>query len=420
MSADRWQLMPELSPEEYQALKADIAERGVLVAIELDETGAPLDGHHRLRAWTELRAEGVKVPDYPRVVRAGLSDADKRQLVRALNIARRHLSTEDRRSLIADAIRDDPAASDRRVAVALGVSHPTVAAVRAELEATGDVESLSTRTDTLGRTQPARRPAVLVQSARAERRAVEALATMGDEAPGRMLDLRTAERGARDAAYRQLRESTAPASYVEGAGWELRQGDFSEVLDDVAPGSVDMVLCDPPYVAEFAERWRDLSAVSARLLRPGGVAAFYTGHHDFPSVVAQLSEHLSWLWHVVLIQPGLESRMNQPKIHNGHRDVLLLTNGTYRPERWLRDTLTAKAQPDKALHPWQQGSELPAYLIDLLSPPGGLVLDPCVGSGTFGVAALAAERRFLGVDVDPTTLGIARDRMSAIAEGEGA
>jgi ParB-like chromosome segregation protein Spo0J len=401
-------------------LKADIAERGILVAIELDDTGALLDGHHRLRAWSELRAEGVKVPDYPRVVRAGLSDAEKRQLVRALNIARRHLSTEDRRALIADAIRDDPAASDRRVAVALGVSPTTVGSVRDELEARGDVSKLDTRTDTLGRTQPARRPAVLVQSAGAERRAVEALATMGDEAPPRLIDLRTAERGAREAAYRQLRATTKPTDIATGEQWELRQGDFADVLDDIEPGSVDMVLCDPPYNYDFAERWRDLSAVSARLLRPGGVAAFYTGHHNLPSIIAQLCEHLEWLWHVVLTLPGFESRMNQPKVHNGHRDVLLLTNGTYRPERWLRDTLTAKAQPDKALHPWQQGTELPAYLVDLLSQPGGLVLDPCVGSGTFGAVALSCGRRFLGVDIDPVTLGVARDRLTALAEGEGA
>ena len=36
-----YQVMPELSTEEYQALKADIAKNGVLVAVELDEQGIP-------------------------------------------------------------------------------------------------------------------------------------------------------------------------------------------------------------------------------------------------------------------------------------------------------------------------------------------------------------------------------------------
>lgn len=42
----RYQLLPDLTEEEYEALKADIAERGVMVPIELDEQGNVLDGHH--------------------------------------------------------------------------------------------------------------------------------------------------------------------------------------------------------------------------------------------------------------------------------------------------------------------------------------------------------------------------------------
>ena len=415
MTDDRYQLLPALSEDEFASLKADIAERGVLVPVELDEDGAVLDGHHRLRAWRELRAEGVKVPDYRQIVRPGLSEPEKRQHVRALNVARRHLSTEDRRSLVAGAIRDDPTMSDRRLAVLLGVSPTTVGTVRVELETAGEVSRLDTRIDARGverpASQPVRRPSVIVQSPRMAARALDALRTMGDDFPARPLDLRTAERLARDVAYTRMRNATPPVEHVAGDAFELRCGDFAKVLDDVEPGSVDLVLSDPPYVSEFNERWRDLSALGARVLRPGGVAVLYTGHHNLPAVMAQLGEHLTWLWHVVLIQPGAESRMNRPQVHNGHRDALLFANGTYKPTRWLRDTLTLASPPDKALHPWQQSLDGPRYLVDLLSSPGGLVLDPCVGSGTFGVAALEAGRRFLGVDVDPVTLGVAAARL---------
>src|SRR5688500_5609548 len=50
--------MPDPSPEEYRELKEDIREHGVLVPVEKDEHGNVLDGHQRLRAWGELRAEG--------------------------------------------------------------------------------------------------------------------------------------------------------------------------------------------------------------------------------------------------------------------------------------------------------------------------------------------------------------------------
>ena len=52
MTAERWQLFPPLSDEEYAALKADIAAQGVLVPVVIDEdTGEVIEGHHRLRAW---------------------------------------------------------------------------------------------------------------------------------------------------------------------------------------------------------------------------------------------------------------------------------------------------------------------------------------------------------------------------------
>ena len=104
-------------------------------------------------------------------------------------------------------------------------------------------------------------------------------------------------------------------------------------------------------------------------------------------------------------------------VHNGHRDLLAYCAGTYQPRRWLRDTITVTTSADKNLHPWQQGLQTPTYLVDLLSEPGGLVLDPCCGSATFGVAAIDAGRRFLGVDVDPVTIGVAADRLRQVAAG---
>ncbi|HXY45427.1 MAG TPA: ParB N-terminal domain-containing protein, partial [Acidimicrobiales bacterium] len=76
------QLLPELRADEYAALKADIAEHGVLVPPVVDaDSGEIVDGHHRVRAWTELRTEGHKVPDYPRDVRRFSSDEERVRFV---------------------------------------------------------------------------------------------------------------------------------------------------------------------------------------------------------------------------------------------------------------------------------------------------------------------------------------------------
>ncbi len=122
-----YQSMPPLSDDEYDALKADIATRGVLVPIEVDETGAILDGHHRHRACTEL---GI---DPPTVVRPGLTEAEKHEHALRLNLARRHLTQSQRRDLIRQELERDPDRSDRAIARLVGASHPTVAAVRREI-----------------------------------------------------------------------------------------------------------------------------------------------------------------------------------------------------------------------------------------------------------------------------------------------
>jgi len=114
-----YQLFPGLSAEEFAALKADIAARGVLVPIEFDETGAVLDGHHRLRAWAELRAEGVRVAPYPRVVRQLAGEQEKKAHAVALNLARRHLEPAERRELVSRLRAEGW--SLRRIAGTLGV-----------------------------------------------------------------------------------------------------------------------------------------------------------------------------------------------------------------------------------------------------------------------------------------------------------
>jgi phage N-6-adenine-methyltransferase len=150
---NNYQVMPELAENDFAALKADIAERGVLIPVEYDEDWNILDGHHRVRACGEL---GIEV--WPRFVRKGLSEAEKFRHARQLNLARRHLNQDQKRGLISDQLKDTPERSNRQVAEGLGVSHVTVGGVRNELEGRGQIDHVSERTDTMGRVQPARKP----------------------------------------------------------------------------------------------------------------------------------------------------------------------------------------------------------------------------------------------------------------------
>ncbi len=84
-----------------------------------------------------------------------LVEGDPHEIVLSFNVHRRHLSQKQRRELIAALVEANPEKSDRQIAATAKSSHPTVAAVRQEMEESGYVENLSTRTDSKGRQQPA-------------------------------------------------------------------------------------------------------------------------------------------------------------------------------------------------------------------------------------------------------------------------
>lgn len=133
---ERYQLMPPLSPAEFEALKDDIASHGVRVAVVVDEDGEIIDGHHRYQAAVDL---GMRVDAIPHEIRSGLSEQEKRQLSRSLNMQRRHLSTKQKRALIADELREDASQSNNSIAQRLGVSDVTVGALRRKLGLFSDV-----------------------------------------------------------------------------------------------------------------------------------------------------------------------------------------------------------------------------------------------------------------------------------------
>lgn len=69
-----YQILADLLPEEYDALRASIAQRGVDIPIVVDENGNVVDGIHRQRACFCLRE-----------VRQFASEAEKYELVLRAN-----------------------------------------------------------------------------------------------------------------------------------------------------------------------------------------------------------------------------------------------------------------------------------------------------------------------------------------------
>ncbi|MGQ7907627.1 DNA methyltransferase, partial [Burkholderia sp. BC1] len=69
------------------------------------------------------------------------------------------------------------------------------------------------------------------------------------------------------------------------------------------------------------------------------------------------------------------------------------------------------APGERNLHPCVKPTDLMAYLCRLVTPAGGLVLDPFMGSGSTGKAAVREGFRFIGIDENPDYVAVARRRI---------
>ena len=70
-----------------------------------------------------------------------------------------------------------------------------------------------------------------------------------------------------------------------------------------------------------------------------------------------------------------------------------------------------KTEPKSNFHPTVKPTDLMAYLIRLITPKGGLVLDPFMGSGSTGKAAVREGMDFIGIEREDEYMEIAKSRI---------
>ncbi len=91
-------------------------------------------------------------------------------------------------------------------------------------------------------------------------------------------------------------------------------------------------------------------------------------------------------------------------------DVHAVTGPNGRRQRTVWD-ISTQADPETAGHVATFPPALVEPCILSATSPGDVVLDPFVGSGTTAAVALAADRRFIGIELNPDYLAIARARL---------
>lgn len=393
--------LPELSVDEYDLLRADIQARGVSVPIEVDEDGMVLDGLVRLRICQEL---GIR--DYPRIVRSGMSDEEKAAYRLVLNLARRHLTRQQKADLSVQL--HSMGWSRRRIARNLQIDQRSVGRY-VESRAANAAPAPQRVVGEDGRSYPARKVAsAVVTTAGEQRAATSALTRLGAQAPAKIIPINQLKRKAREAEHAQPLEMPEQLGTAQAVVYHCAITDLP-----IEDQSVDVILTDPPYTRDGMAAYSDLSACAGRWLKPGGTLLALTGQMFLPDAIARLSEHLEYRWILASVFDHGNSAIHSKAIINCWRPVLAFRKpGPGKPA--MIPDLVRSPRSDKALHPWQQSVVEASTLLQATASAGSLVVDPFAGSGTVAVAAIENAMTFIGGDSDERAVAVTRQRLLAL------
>lgn len=206
-------------------------------------------------------------------------------------------------------------------------------------------------------------------------------------------------------------------------------GDCLEILPTLAAESV--VVTDPPFNIGFSyDTYRDALSdpdYQEPLRRACPVPAVIVHYPEDMFVVSMALGELpekcvAWIynantarqWRMVCwfgCEPDF-SRIKQPYKNPSDKRIQALirqgSNGRSLYDWWeiqqVRNVLK-----EKTAHPCQMPLEVMRRIIAIT--PGDTILDPFMGSGTTGVAAIQLGRKFMGIEIDPHYFAIAHKRI---------
>ncbi len=196
---------------------------------------------------------------------------------------------------------------------------------------------------------------------------------------------------------------------------QLLHGDFYALLQQIPPGSVDMIFTDPPYHETHFQLWFDLSSFASHVLKPGGILLAYSGQMFLPGVLSRLSHHLEYCWLFGVQHTGGHIQIWKHTVWNDWKPLVMFSKGKPVAHDWLMD-LYRGDKGDKDAHEWAQGEGEAAYFIEKLTQPGQLVVDPMCGSGTILRAAHKLGRRSIGIEIDQDRFDVAMAGMKDLEE----
>lgn len=238
---------------------------------------------------------------------------------------------------------------------------------------------------------------------------------------------------------------------------DLYGGEALAMLADLPDASVDAVVADPPYssggmvrsdranigtvtkyttnqntkradLIDFGGDNRDQRAYqywsalwmaeAMRATKPGGIIMAFTDWRQLPATTDAVQAG-GWVWRGVVPWVKPNARPQSGRFTSQCEYVVWGSHGSMGAD-WTLPTLPGFYEshpPRDREHMTQKPLDVMRQLVKIC-PEGGTVLDPFMGSGTTGVAAIVEGRRFIGCEKVDHYAEIAERRIRE-ARGEG-
>ena len=216
-------------------------------------------------------------------------------------------------------------------------------------------------------------------------------------------------------------------------GYKLYKGDCLEVMDKLIKQNVkvDAIITDPPYGMDYRSNYRkekyekisndnDLSFLDDffqkcdKLLKDDThIYCFCSWHHIDKFKIA--FEKYFTLKNVIVWEKNNTSMGDLKGSYAPKHEFILFGHKgrRLRNGKRLPDILQANRTGNK-LHPTQKPISLLQIFVEQSSNENEIILDPFMGSGSTGVAALNTNRKFIGIELDGKYFNIAKDRLENI------
>ena len=226
------------------------------------------------------------------------------------------------------------------------------------------------------------------------------------------------------------------------SGWQLHQADAVDWLRKLAPASVDLVITDPPY--ESLEKHRAVGTTTRLKHSKASSNDWFRifPNARFPELFAEIFRVLKPDRHFYLFcdpetafvakpvaeQAGFKfwkplvwdkQRIGMGYHYRARYEFILFFEKRKRSKigRKLADLGVADVISVPRVHKGYP-AEKPLPVLDVLvrqsAVPGELVVDPFMGSGSTGLAAVAHGCRFAGNDIADAAVDLTRQRLTSL------